>query len=77
MISDEQKKQIENEVDAISAKFIDELRQHKAEIRESCPGMDDDRLLFEGWVIQKIAGLQRVVMQDTNTLWDMRSLDHD
>ena len=46
-------------VDDRSEELIKEFHEHREECNEQ--GLADDRLVFEGWTIQKIAGLQILV----------------
>ena len=54
-------------VDAVSVDLIDEFRAHLG----GFPPETDHRLVFEGWALQKIAGLQVVVMDLAERLEDM------
>ncbi len=52
----------ENDVDARSNELIHEFHAHFSELIEAHPEHTDrKREIFEGWAIQKIAGLQLVV----------------
>ena len=59
------------EVDAKSEELIQEFLQHCAEVQAKNPALTDQRKIFEGWVIQKIAGLQVTVLKIMEQ-WDRR-----
>ncbi|HXC98170.1 MAG TPA: hypothetical protein VN048_02430 [Verrucomicrobiae bacterium] len=50
-------------IDAISERLQDELEAHANECRSHNPKLTDDRIIFEGWAIQKIAGLHFLVLE--------------
>jgi hypothetical protein len=49
---------IGEKIDKQSAELLDEFRQHVQEVQREQPGMTDVGLIFEGWIVQKVAGLQ-------------------
>ncbi len=51
------------EVDAKSRELIQEFFQHYQEFIEANPGQEDKNEIFQGWAIQKIAGLQLVALE--------------
>ena len=50
------------EVNAKSDELIAEFRAHKDEFIAANPTLTDEHKIFKGWAIQKIAGLQCVVL---------------
>ena len=50
------------EIDAKSNELIDEFQEHVREVQEQHPDFTDTGRMYEGWAIQKIAGLQIMVM---------------
>ena len=51
------------QVDSQSNELIAEFRSHCEEVQKQRPEHTDNRIIFEGWAIQKIAGLQLSVFQ--------------
>ena len=51
------------QVDSQSNELIAEFRSHCEEFQKQHPEHRDNRIIFEGWAIQKIAGLQLSVFQ--------------
>lgn len=51
------------EVDKKSAELIEEFRTHVSEVQTASAELKDERLIFEAWAIQKIAGLQIAVLK--------------
>lgn len=49
-------------INAQSAELQSELQKHVEEVQRDRPDMTDVGLIFEGWIVQKIAGLQCLVM---------------
>jgi hypothetical protein len=45
-----------------SSELIEEFRKHRDEFITANPTMTDERKIFEGWAIQKIAGLHCLVL---------------
>lgn len=54
---------IGSQVDAKSEELMQEFFQHYQEFIETYPDKQDKNIVFQGWVVQKIAGLQLVVME--------------
>jgi len=53
---------VAQQVDARPAELLQEFYQHYDEFIATHPTMTDRFLIFQGWVVQKIAGLQLVVL---------------
>jgi predicted transposase YbfD/YdcC len=51
-------KEVAARVDKKSEELINEFRAHLQEVQTKHPEFTDERKIFEGWAIQKIAGLQ-------------------
>ncbi len=49
-------------INAQSQEMIKDFQDHIAEVKEIHPEVND-RMIFEGWAIQKIAGLQVIVKE--------------
>ena len=60
-------------VDKRSEELIHEYYQHRQECKASSPDLDD-RTIFEGWIIQKIAGIQTIILSLTEDLSKIRTL---
>jgi hypothetical protein len=56
-------KDVGAQVDAKSRELIQEFFQHQEEFIEANPGKEDRNAIFQGWAIQKIAGLQLAVLE--------------
>ena len=56
------KEHIGKQVDAISQELMDEFWKHVEECKQHNPEMTDPHIIFQGWAIQKIAGLQGLVL---------------
>jgi hypothetical protein len=54
---------IGGQVDAKSKELMREFSQHYQEFIEAHPDRKDINIVFQGWAIQKIAGLQLVVLE--------------
>jgi hypothetical protein len=52
--------QATEEIDQLSAALIDEFLQHLKDYRLQNPEADE-RMVFEAWVIQKLAGIHHVL----------------
>lgn len=62
------KRQIGEKVDARSERLSDEFFAHWEKCRQG--GMTDQRVVFEGWAIQKLAGLQLLVEDLVDWRWE-------
>jgi hypothetical protein len=51
-----------SEIDAKAQELMREFFDHVREVRQKFPEALDPRKIFEGWAIQKIAGLQYTVL---------------
>lgn len=49
-------------VNAQAQKLIKDFQDHLATVKENAPEIDH-RVIFEGWTIQKIAGLQVIIKE--------------
>ena len=49
-----------DDIDRLTVALIDELKEHREEYLRLHPGTDP-RLIFEGWVIQKLAGIHYIL----------------
>lgn len=54
------KKLLEQQVEAISDELMNEFFKHAGDFKRENPKLKDDNIIFQGWAIQKIAGLQVV-----------------
>jgi hypothetical protein len=52
-----------HQVNARADELMEEFFQHYEEFVQTHPDMTDKHIVFEGWVVQKIAGLQLVVLE--------------
>ncbi|KAA1242592.1 hypothetical protein [Aquimarina sp. RZ0] len=55
-------KNLTESIDAQSKEMIKDFQDHLAEVKEVHPEVND-RMIFEGWAIQKIAGLQVIIKE--------------
>jgi hypothetical protein len=62
-MNDNTKKSVGERVNAQSAELFREFKQHVEEVTREQPGMTDKGLIFEGWIVQKVAGLQCLVTE--------------
>ena len=53
---------VTREIDDQANALIDEFKQHVTEVQAQYPDATDKGLIYEGWAIQKIAGLQVLVL---------------
>ncbi|MCP4540108.1 MAG: hypothetical protein GY832_23470 [Chloroflexi bacterium] len=51
------------QVDVKSKELMQDFSQHYQEFIETYPDKTDKYIVFQGWAVQKIAGLQLVVME--------------
>jgi hypothetical protein len=56
-------KTVAEKVNAQSAELFAEFRQHVQEVQRAQPGATDKFIIFEGWIVQKVAGLQALVIE--------------
>ena|SRR5438128_1270681 len=56
-------KTVGDKVNALSAELLAEFKQHVREVQRQQPGMTDKGIIFEGWIVQKVAGLQALVIE--------------
>jgi hypothetical protein len=61
------------QVDNRSEELIEEFHQHIQKCRAHAPQLDE-RTIFEGWVIQKLAGIQTIVLSLAEDLSRLRTL---
>jgi hypothetical protein len=54
---------VANKVDAVSAELFAEFKRHVKEVQREQPGMTDKSIIFEGWIVQRVAGLQALVIE--------------
>jgi hypothetical protein len=59
-------------VDAKSEELMQEFAQHCEMVRQAHPEATDLDLIFQGWVIQKVAGLQVAVLRLAEQMEAMR-----
>ena len=59
----ESNRTVADKVNAQSAELFAEFQQHVQEVQREQPGMTDKGIIFEGWIIQKVAGLQALVIE--------------
>lgn len=63
MCPNDERKFTGQQVEAVTAELIEEFRAHYLEYLALHPEHTKKREIFEGWVIQKIAGLQLAVTE--------------
>ncbi len=68
-------KKIAEKVDAISNELVEEFWKHMDECKETNPQMSDPHIIFQGWAIQKIAGLQGLTLNLTQRVCELESLN--
>ncbi len=56
-----------------SNELIKEFHKHREGVVGANPQMTDERKIFEGWAIQKIAGLQCLVLDLVGRVCDLES----
>src|SRR5262245_26944036 len=54
-------------IDKKSEELFAEFLDHVKEVQAENPEATDERLIFQGWMLQKIAGLQVIVAQTCRT----------
>lgn len=54
---------IARHVNRRSNTLIAEFRKHLAEVQQANPEFTDEGKIFEGWAIQKLAGLQLMIVR--------------
>ncbi len=66
------KNKIAKEVDELANNLINEFYSHYNEVSESKNSVLDQSKVFEGWVIQKIAGLQLMIYRFNDEIEQIR-----
>jgi len=66
-------KDIGKQVDVISNKLMEEFWQHLEECQRENPELTDKHIIFEGWAIQKIAGLHHVALNLVKRVSELES----
>ena len=56
-----------------SEELSKEFREHQAEFIRRNPTMTDSNVIFQGWVLQKLAGLQLVAEQNDRRINQLAS----
>ena len=51
------------QIDAHSEELVHEFFEHYHQVLEADPDKNDINVVFHGWAIQKIAGLQLIVLE--------------
>jgi len=64
------------EVDNRAEELIGEFREHVRECQAHAPQLDE-RTIYEGWVIQKVAGIQSIVVALSEDLSTLRTIISD
>jgi hypothetical protein len=60
-------------VDAISNELIEEFWEHVEECKRTNPQMTDPNIIFQGWAIQKIAGLHGLTLNLVERISELES----
>ncbi len=66
------KNKITKEVDELANNLINEFYSHYNEVSKSENSVLDQSKMFEGWVIQKIAGLQLMIYRFNDEIEQIR-----
>ncbi len=66
------KNKIAKEVDELANNLITEFYSHYNEVSERENSVMDQSKVFEGWVVQKIAGLQLMIYRFNDEIEQMR-----
>ncbi len=70
-MKDLMRENIGEQVDAISKKLLDEFLQHADECQRANSEMTDRHTIFEAWAIQKVAGLQGLVLKLSQHVYEL------
>ncbi|WP_103867431.1 hypothetical protein [Aquimarina sp. I32.4] len=64
-----------DKIDTQAEEMIKDFKDHLSSVKEIHPKVDD-RAIFEGWAIQKIAGLQVIIQELTKDNQRLRNFSN-